>query len=46
MAVRYRPHPGWGERVLAPDEVPEISRERLRQLDPIPTWTGGSSRGC
>ncbi|MDK2464822.1 MAG: phosphoenolpyruvate carboxykinase, partial [Candidatus Korarchaeota archaeon] len=28
------PHPVWGEKVLVPEEVPGISEERLRQLDP------------
>ncbi len=33
-AVRYKPHPVWGEKVLIPSEVPGISEERLDQLDP------------
>ena len=33
-AVKWRPHPVWGEKVLVPDEVPGITKERLRQLDP------------
>jgi phosphoenolpyruvate carboxykinase (ATP) len=34
-AVRYRPHPLWGDRVLIPVEVPGIPNERLRELDPL-----------
>ncbi len=33
-AVRYRPHPVWGDKALIPVEVPGLSEERLRQLDP------------
>ncbi len=33
-AVKFRPHPVWGEKVLVPEEVPGISKERLRELDP------------
>ena len=33
-AVRYKPHPVWGEKVLVPVEVPGIGEERLEQLDP------------
>ena len=33
-AVRYKPHPVWGEKVLVPVEVPGIGEERLKQLDP------------
>lgn len=33
-AVKYEPHPIWGEKVLVPVEVEGISRERLRELDP------------
>ena len=33
-AVRYKPHPVWGEKVLVPVEVPGIEEERLEQLDP------------
>ena len=33
-AVKYKPHPVWGEKVLVPVEVPGISSERLKQLDP------------
>jgi len=33
-AVKYKPHPVWGEKVLVPAEVPGISQERLKQLDP------------
>ncbi len=32
--VRYKPHPAWGDKVLVPVEVPGISEERLKQLDP------------
>lgn len=34
-AVKYRPHPAWGEKVLVPEEVPGIPRERLKELDPV-----------
>ncbi len=34
-AVRYEPHPFWGERVLVPVEVPGIPPERLRELNPF-----------
>ena len=33
-AVKYRPHPVWGERMLVPAEVPGIPADRLKQLDP------------
>jgi len=33
-AVKYKPHPVWGEKVLVPKEVPGISQNRLKQLDP------------
>ncbi len=33
-AVKYKPHPVWGSKVLVPAEVPGISGERLKQLDP------------
>ncbi len=33
-AVRYKPHPVWGEKVLVPVEVPGLSQERLKELDP------------
>ncbi|RLG85119.1 MAG: phosphoenolpyruvate carboxykinase, partial [Thermoprotei archaeon] len=33
-AVKYKPHPIWGEKVLVPIEVPGLSSERLKQLDP------------
>jgi len=33
-AVKWKPHPVWGEKVLVPSEVPGISKERLKQLDP------------
>lgn len=33
-AVKYKPHPVWGEKVLIPVEVPGISQERLRELMP------------
>ncbi len=33
-AVKYKPHPVWGEKVLVPAEVPGISQERLKELDP------------
>jgi len=33
-AVKYKPHPVWGEKVLVPAEVPGIKPERLRELEP------------
>ncbi len=33
-AVKYRPHPVWGDKVLIPEEVPGIPKDRLKQLDP------------
>lgn len=33
-AVKYRPHPVWRAKVLVPEEVPGIPKERLRELDP------------
>jgi len=33
-AVKYKPHPVWGEKVLIPTEVPGISQDRLKRLDP------------
>ena len=33
-AVKYRPHPIWGDKVLVPIEVPGLTRDRLRELDP------------
>jgi len=33
-AVKYKPHPVWGEKVLVPVDVPGISQERLKQLSP------------
>ncbi len=33
-AVRYKPHPVWGKKVLVPKEVPGITQERLKKLDP------------
>ncbi len=33
-AVKYKPHPVWGEKVLVPVEVPGISSERLKELMP------------
>ncbi len=33
-AVKYKPHPVWGEKVLVPDDVPGLTKERLKQLDP------------
>jgi len=33
-AVKYKPHPVWGEKVLVPADVPGLSQERLRELDP------------
>ncbi len=33
-AVKYKPHPVWGEKVLVPKEVPGIPQNRLKQLDP------------
>jgi len=34
-AVKYQPHPLWGEKVLVPVEVPGIPKERLAQLNPF-----------
>lgn len=34
-AVKYKPHPFWGEKILVPVEVPGIPKERLAQLDPF-----------
>ena len=34
-AVKYQPHPFWGEKVLVPVEVPGIPKERLAQLNPF-----------
>ncbi|MGC9108461.1 MAG: phosphoenolpyruvate carboxykinase (ATP), partial [Infirmifilum sp.] len=33
-AVKWKPHPVWGEKVLVPAEVPGIPYERLKELDP------------
>ena len=33
-AVKYKPHPVWGEKVLIPAEVPGLSQKRLRELEP------------
>ncbi len=33
-AVKYTPHPVWGEKVLVPVEVPGISSDRLKELMP------------
>ncbi|MGB9708632.1 MAG: phosphoenolpyruvate carboxykinase (ATP) [Infirmifilum sp.] len=33
-AVKWKPHPVWGEKVLVPAEVPGIPSERLKELDP------------
>ena len=33
-AVKYKPHPVWGEKVHVPADVPGISQERLKQLSP------------
>lgn len=33
-AVKYGPHPVWGEKMLIPKEVPGIPAERLKQLEP------------
>jgi phosphoenolpyruvate carboxykinase (ATP) len=34
-AVRYEPHPIWGDKVLVPVEVPGLSGARLRELNPF-----------
>jgi len=34
-AVKYDPHPLWGERVMVPVEVPGLSSERLDELNPF-----------
>jgi phosphoenolpyruvate carboxykinase (ATP) len=33
-AVKYKPHPVWGEKVLIPAELPGIPQERLKELEP------------
>jgi len=33
-AVKYEPHPVWGDKVLVPVEVPGISSQRLAELNP------------
>ncbi len=33
-AVKYKPHPVWGEKALIPAEVPGMPQERLKKLDP------------
>lgn len=33
-AVKYKPHPVWGGKVLIPVEVPGISKDRLKELMP------------
>jgi len=34
-AVKYEPHPIWGEKVLVPVEVEGIPKKRLEELDPF-----------
>jgi phosphoenolpyruvate carboxykinase (ATP) len=34
-AVKYQPHPIWGEKVLVPIEIEGISKARLKELDPF-----------
>ncbi len=34
-AVKYAPHPVWGEKVLVPVEVEGLSKERLEELNPF-----------
>lgn len=34
-AVKYEPHPIWGNKVLAPVEVPGMSERRLKELTPF-----------
>ncbi|RLI25266.1 phosphoenolpyruvate carboxykinase, partial [Candidatus Bathyarchaeota archaeon] len=34
-AVRYAPHPIWGEKVLVPVQVEGIPERRLRELNPL-----------
>jgi len=34
-AVKYEPHPIWGNKVLVPIEVPGLPKERLKALDPF-----------
>jgi phosphoenolpyruvate carboxykinase (ATP) len=34
-AVKYKPHPIWGEKVLVPDEVEGLPKSRLAELDPF-----------
>lgn len=32
--IEYEPHPIWGEKVLIPKRIPELSEERSKQLSP------------
>ncbi len=34
-AVKYEPHPIWGNKVLVPVEVEGLSKERLKELNPF-----------
>ncbi len=34
-AVKYEPHPIWGDKVLAPVEVEGLSKQRLAELNPF-----------
>lgn len=34
-AVKYEPHPVWGDKVLVPVEVEGLSKERLAELNPF-----------
>lgn len=34
-AVRYEPHPVWGDKVMVPVEVEGLSKERLAELNPF-----------
>lgn len=43
-AVKYRPHPIWGKKVLVPVDVPGISRKRLEEFNPFNYRTGDEMR--
>lgn len=33
--VKYGPHPLWGEKVMCPVEIPGLSHERIKELNPF-----------
>lgn len=43
-AVRYEPHPIWGENVLVPAEIEGLSRERVKALSPFSYHSVGEMR--